>query len=308
MKPLSSDKGSIASNLMWTVLLVAICAAIFTAVVLPGVNSHFKGKDSSAFGLDSSGTAHGSHLDRYHKPDLAEIAPVQGVDKPGLDIQQAIAGSAALKARGTELFNTQCATCHGTTGKGDAPAGVALGARNFTVSDGWKNGFLLTDIVATLSAGLPPKMPTFEHLPAEDRFALAHHVIELSGFARPQPTAAQVAALDERFGFSKGASEPNRIPISVAMASIDEENADTPRLALERITSPEGMKLAARVIGDVARVRQTLNGLRGLAMDAETRTRVLVAGVPGNGFTADLLTLSANQWAVLRAALAETGF
>jgi mono/diheme cytochrome c family protein len=307
MKRFMSDKGSVVSGLLWTVALILICAAVFTAVVLPGVNSHFKGKSSSDFGMAQGESKHGADLDKYHLPDAAEIEPVQGVDKPGLDLQAAIAGSPELMARGKELFATQCVACHGATGKGDAPAGVALGARNFTQPEGWKNGNLFTDIVTTLSAGLPPKMPTFEHLPAEDRFALAHHVIELSGFARPRPSAAQVATLDERFGFSKGQSEPNKVPISLAMRRIDEENSDTPRLALERITSPEGMKLAVRVIEDVARVRQTLNGVRGLNADPGTVTRILVAGVPGNGFNANLLTLSANQWAVLQRALGEIG-
>jgi len=307
MKRFSSDNGSALGGVFWMVVLVLVCAAIFTAVVLPGVNSHFKGKDSTQFGMVKGESHHAETMNKYHKPDAAEIAPVQGVDKPGLDLAKMIAGSAELKARGKELFATQCVACHGATGKGDAPAGVALGARNFTTADGWKNGSLLTDIVGTLSGGLPPKMPTFEHLPAEDRFALAHYVVELSGFAHPQPSSAQVAALDGKHGFSKGQSEPNKVPISLAMSRIDLENRDVPRLAIDRITSPEGMKLVGRVIGDVARVRQTLAAFSGWQGDKNLFVGVLSAGVPGNGFNASLLTLSGEQWSVLQRSLAETG-
>ncbi|MCA9786118.1 MAG: c-type cytochrome [Calditrichaeota bacterium] len=306
MKRFASDKGSVLSGLFWGVVFISICGAIFTFVVLPGVMSHKQGKTSEDFGLVVGPDHHAEKMGKYHKPDLAEIEPVQGVKKPGLDLAAAVAGSAEMLARGQEVFNAQCVACHGAEGKGDAPAGIALGARNFTHSDGWKNGNTLTDIVGTLSAGLPPKMPTFEHLPAADRFALAHWVIKLSGFTHARPTAAQISALDERFGFSKDQIEPNLVPVSVAMQQIDRDNRDLPPLATNRITSTDGMKLVARVVNSMDRAGETMRGFTGWQNDRKLLVQVLSAGVPGNGFNPTLLSLTGDEWAVLQKTLSET--
>ncbi|MCX5739526.1 MAG: cytochrome c [Proteobacteria bacterium] len=48
------------------------------------------------------------------------------------------ASAAGDAAKGKTLFETNCASCHGTSGKGDGPVGVALPEpkpRNFTVGE-----------------------------------------------------------------------------------------------------------------------------------------------------------------------------
>ncbi|MCM0606771.1 MAG: c-type cytochrome [Xanthomonadaceae bacterium] len=84
-----------------------------------------------------------------------------------------------IVAHGKALFDAQCVTCHGSAGQGNGPASAGLNPkpRNFTATDGWKNGRKPSVIVGTLTKGLN-SMPAFATLPAEDRWALAHYVTQ----------------------------------------------------------------------------------------------------------------------------------
>ena len=90
--------------------------------------------------------------------------------------------------RGKELFTSgaQCATCHGLQGRGDGPAAAELRDvwdRPVPVPDltrgemGLKGGSDLEDIFRVLTLGMAgTPMPSFESLPARDRWDLAAYV------------------------------------------------------------------------------------------------------------------------------------
>ena len=92
------------------------------------------------------------------------------------------ASAAGDAARGKTLFETNCATCHGTSGKGDGPVGIALPEpkpRDFTKAefkfDTDKDGKIGTDadlvnVVKTGAAayGGNPLMAPWGHLPEAD--------------------------------------------------------------------------------------------------------------------------------------------
>ncbi|PIR23253.1 MAG: hypothetical protein COV44_03875 [Deltaproteobacteria bacterium CG11_big_fil_rev_8_21_14_0_20_45_16] len=85
--------------------------------------------------------------------------------------------SPEIVAHGKSVYEKQaCGTCHGDSGKGDGPAGMALGARNFTVESGWKNGRKPSQVFMTLTKGLG-SMPQFDTIPAGDRWAVTHYVL-----------------------------------------------------------------------------------------------------------------------------------
>ena len=110
--------------------------------------------------------------------DLKKIIPDGAVaTRAASKYEKAWVSNSELVAHGKELFAAQCVTCHGTGGAGDgvAAAGLNPKPRNFTVSDGWKNGRKPSQIFVTLTKGLNT-MPAFGTLPSDDRWALVHYV------------------------------------------------------------------------------------------------------------------------------------
>jgi caa(3)-type oxidase subunit IV len=100
-----------------------------------------------------------------------------------------------LVGHGREVFRQQCALCHGQDGKGDGPGGAALNPkpRNFTLSEGWKNGRKVSQIFKTLREGLGG-MPSFATLPSDDRWAVSHYV-QTMGEKLPADTTEDLAKI-----------------------------------------------------------------------------------------------------------------
>ncbi len=125
-----------------------------------------------------------------------------------------------LVARGKELFQVQCISCHGPDGKGDGPAAAALNPhpRNFTSTEGWKNGRKTAMIFKTLKEGLPGSaMASFATLPSDDRWALAHYVITLGGaFEKDTPADLAKIGIDPNKA-GGGEVEAPTIPVKMAM-------------------------------------------------------------------------------------------
>jgi len=104
--------------------------------------------------------------------------------------------SPELVAKGKELFNTNCAVCHGPQGNGDGAGGSSLSPkpRNFH-SDGatWTDGNTVQSIYYTLAMGSPGTgMASYKSLLPEDRFALLHYVMSL------EPNAHRVGKVDAK--------------------------------------------------------------------------------------------------------------
>jgi mono/diheme cytochrome c family protein len=121
-----------------------------------------------------------------------------------VDVHALLTPSDALVAKGKTLFAVNCASCHGTGGRGDGPAAAALNPkpRNFTETY-WRYGGGPARIVQTITNGSPgTAMAAFPSIPLEDRFAIAHYVRTLN----PKPDtdkADDLAWLDQFGGGSK---------------------------------------------------------------------------------------------------------
>ena len=133
-----------------------------------------------------------------------------------------------LIAHGKELFAQQCTACHGALGQGNGPAAAALipHPRNFTQTEGWKNGRKPSMVFKTLKEGLAGgAMASFSTLPQDDRWALAHFVLSLG----PKPGA------DTPADFAKAGINPND---AGGGAEVEAKSIDID-LAMERMAVPD---------------------------------------------------------------------
>ena len=85
------------------------------------------------------------------------------------------------EANMAEVFEEQCALCHGSTGAGDTPSGGAWPATNL-VDGTWKYGSGVADIEGVLRNGSPgtPMRSFATTLSAEEIAAMAKFVQSLS--------------------------------------------------------------------------------------------------------------------------------
>ncbi len=105
-----------------------------------------------------------------------------GAAAANVDVALLLKPTPELVAEGKAVFSVNCASCHGTGGKGDGPAATALNPkpRNFTEGY-WRYGGGVARIVRTVSEGSPgTAMAAFASIPLADRFALAHFIRSLA--------------------------------------------------------------------------------------------------------------------------------
>lgn len=193
--------------------LTAFSALIFVSIfiILTGIDIFFRG-------------------DVYvKKGDEQRFAAPGGASSGGGKFPQPWVPSPEVAAYGKTIFSTQCASCHGSEGKGDGPAAGALNPppRNFTQTANWVNERKLSGIFHVLTEGLkrngqPTAMPPFTHLPAEDRFAVAQYVLTL-GPAAAETTIADLKAVGFDPATAGQAQKKREIGISDAMKVISEE-------------------------------------------------------------------------------------
>jgi mono/diheme cytochrome c family protein len=181
--------------------------ALFGFLVVPGLR----------YQADPDRAGAGGYLDPGWC-DPTDCPPTKKQVIPPIDPATVMTATPALLARGRELYDRECATCHGPQGRGDGPGGKALDPRprDFSSSRGWENGPTLPGIYKTLEEGLPRSgMGSFSYLARRDRMALAHLVQSLGPFDHGADSPAQ-AALEQMFA-SSGESIPNRIPVQAAV-------------------------------------------------------------------------------------------
>ena len=237
--------------------------------------------------------------------DPTEFPPERGRVIPPVDPASLITASPALVARGRDLFTANCVTCHGNQGYGDGPAATTMNPRprNFTSPNDWKNGPDLPAIYKTLSNGVPgSSMASFDYFSRKDRMALAHYVQSLGAFPHGTGSADAVAALSKELA-APGEKTPNKIPVSMAMARLEEEFRAPPPLVVPVEDHSPGAEVLRKVIHNPVRAAQTLAGSQEWRKDPTKHSASILADAPGNGFSVSAATLSAEEWKGLHSEL-----
>ncbi|HEU4764664.1 MAG TPA: c-type cytochrome, partial [Candidatus Eisenbacteria bacterium] len=233
-----------------------------------------------------------------------------------VDVQALLKPTPELVNQGKQLYAINCASCHGTNGKGDGPASSALNPkpRDFT-SGYWRYGGGVARIVQTITNGSPgTAMAPFPGIPIQDRFALAQYVRTFNPSKQEADKPEDLAWLDQFGGGAKkdttggggtvaaGPAPGDTIPIARAMQLIAERPAQAvPAMAGAPADSSEGGMLYAarcaschgawgqggvrtRMIGSAPYVYVTTRSLAAtgpLAGDAAGFERLMVYGLTG---------------------------
>jgi mono/diheme cytochrome c family protein len=230
--------------------------------------------------------------------DPTAFPPERGKVIPPVDAAVLVVSSPALVEKGKDLFEKNCVQCHGESGRGDGPAAVTMNPRprNLAGANGWTNGYDLPAIFRTLSLGVSgTSMAAFDYLAKKDRMALAHYVQSLGAF--PHDTAGQEAMQSlSRELAAPGEKTPNKIPVNMAMARLQEEfSASAPLVSSPEDRSP-GAELLRRFIADPSRAAQTLAGSQAWREGPKELAASVLPAIPGNGFSPGVATLSAGEW------------
>jgi mono/diheme cytochrome c family protein len=237
--------------------------------------------------------------------DQAEAPASKGRDLPPVDPATVMTPNPKLLARGEVLFKQNCSSCHGESGQGNGPAAGTLNPRprNFTQPDGWRHGYHVTDIYATITNGSKGTgMAAFDFIMPADRMALVHTVRSLGSFDHGAEDAKAQEALADQFR-SKGFHIPNRIPVSLAIKKMVKEQTEVAPLhwptAKDKSPSADLLRFA---ISDPLRAARTVAATANLN-DPIAVARAWAAGAPDNGFASAVAGLNAAEWGEIVRAL-----
>jgi mono/diheme cytochrome c family protein len=241
--------------------------------------------------------------------DPTAFPPERGRMIPAVDPKTLIAPSPELIASGKVLFAANCVQCHGEQGLGNGPASTTMNPRprNFTNSNGWTNGYNLPAIYRTMNMGVPgTSMASFSYLSRNDRMALSHFVQSLGAFPHGTGSAEAMEALSKELA-TPGEKTPNRIPVSLAMARLEQEFTAARPLAVAPEDHSPGAEIFRRTVHSPVRAAQVLAGSEKWRKGPGELADSVLPGAPANGFSMSAATLSAEEWKQLHAELLKSG-
>ncbi len=286
-------------RLLSTLVIIVGCliiAGLFASIVVPGLRNANKPETPNAV-LPVSGET------GWLNP--AEFPPERGAVIPPVDPKTLLSPTPELVSRGKELFETNCTPCHGPAGLGDGPAAATMNPhpRNFTRPDGWTNGYEIPDIFKTLSQGVSgTSMASFDYLSKKDRMALVHYVQSLGKFPRKDPGSESMEALSKELA-SAGEKTPNKIPVSLAIAKLEEEYVNPPSLAVDPGDHSPEAEILRKAIADPSRAAQTLVESSTWRISARELAGCVLLGIPENGFSTNSAAMNMSDWQELYAEL-----
>jgi mono/diheme cytochrome c family protein len=155
-----------------------------------------------------------------------DLEEKEGGITPAVELSSIKNPTQEMIAKGKELYDANCKSCHGENGMGDGPSGAVLNPkpRNFHDANGWSNGRSIEELYKTLQLGIINRgMAAYEYLSPADRFNIIHYIRTFAEF--PPITSEQITQMNSTYNLSSGTVQPNQIPIDKAMSKILAEQA-----------------------------------------------------------------------------------
>lgn len=226
----------------------------------------------------------------------------KGSTMPPVDLSVIINPPTELINNGKELYQNNCASCHGNNGLGDGPAGAALNPppRNFTTTDGWTNGRDFVQMYKTLEEGIPQNgMAAYEYMPPIDRIAMIQYIRTLADF--PEITEEQVQEVESTYQLTQGRQTQNQIPVELAVEKVIAENSISNKVTnlvnyVNNHPNLEGAQIFNDVVVNKYRVLSAFVNVNLTEMNLQDFISVVNSNFLELGFSADVNILEQNEW------------
>ena len=196
--------------------------------------------------------------------------------------------SPKLLALGKQVYTKQCAACHGVQGRGDGEAAYLLYpkprdfvAANYRLVSTWERVPTDQDLFNTITRGMPGSaMPSWGHLPEEQRWALVYYVKSLS--ERPLTVKPQKKPAPDGTGGEGVIPVPPRPPYDAAAKARSLELFRDACASCHGATGRgDGVQEQVDAEGFPTRPRDLTTGVFKGNPDPVSLYRRLVAGIPG---------------------------
>lgn len=238
---------------------------------------------------------------------MLDIPVKKGVTSPPVDVFKLSVSTPELVAKGKGLFESTCAPCHGTDGKGDGPAGASLNPkpRNFHELTGWTNGPSFEKIYLTLQEGITNKgMASYANIPPEDRIAIIQFIRTLTP-NYPAINQESLKALDATYSLSQGVKQPNQIPIKTAIEKVLSDDRGRDSLIKKISLDISGNTTDAGALLFKSKVRDMNKSVNFLADNLKWNdnksdlVKLIMSDPYVAGFKTEIVNMSDDEWNLL---------
>jgi mono/diheme cytochrome c family protein len=213
------------------------------------------------------------------------------------------AATPELLALGQSVYATQCAACHGSSGRGDGEAAYLLYpkprdfvAARYRLVSTWERVPTDDDLFRTISRGMPGSaMPSWGHLSEDERWGLVHYI---KAFA--EKPIAVVAATDPKAEGQAGTGVirvPPRPPFTPEARKLAMERyADACASCHGKTGKGDGVEEQKDDAGYATRPRDLTVGVFKGDPDPVQLYRRIVAGMPGSPMPMSDWAYGADAW------------
>ncbi|MCL4511082.1 MAG: c-type cytochrome [Bacteroidetes bacterium] len=247
-------------------------------------------------------------VDSAYNTPVKDLTAVKGGASEKIDLSTLLEPTKQQLARGEQLFKMDCAPCHGLDGKGDGPAAASLNPkpRDFHSTTGWINGRKLSQMLKTVSEGIPGSaMVSFAgSLPITDRLAVVDYIRTFSSDF-PKDSPEELEALNKTYHLEKGEVTPSQIPVSEAMRQIEEEaiprvkSTTTVMSYISQHSTDEGSRIFSSVTTDKKRALTMLAASGFWSKSRSDFVAMVTSDALQNGFDPKVAQLSVQDWQTL---------